>query len=72
MAEIKKWKCDICGSTFEQGETYFEQRNTVNIEIYLNNMLGDGIYKYKDACLNCRIKINDSISNKISQLENST
>ena len=57
MAQIDKWKCDICGNTFEKDDPGYKNRESLIINISMGQFEGNKLIYYEDVCLNCRKKI---------------
>jgi len=70
MAQIYRWKCDICGREFAENDVGFKNRCSFRIEIpTIHGMVSDEVYAYEDTCLNCRTEISIVIENKLEDLK---
>jgi len=69
MAQIHRWKCDICGKEFGENDAGFKTRNSLYIKI--NTLPGHPSEEcgYDDTCIDCRIEIADVIGKKIIELQ---
>ena len=69
MADIKIWKCDICGKRIEEGEAGFLNRHNLCIDVNLGEFHGNSVYTYNDACYDCRNKIDSEICKLLRKME---
>lgn len=70
MATIHRWKCDICGQEFGEGDGGFRNRCSLRIEIpTIHGMASDEVFAYSDTCLNCRTEIAATIEKKLRELK---
>lgn len=70
MAQIHRWKCDICGKEFGEGEAGYETCDKLYIKIRMIPGFPTEEIGYDDTCLNCRSEIADAIGKKIIELQN--
>lgn len=69
MAQINRWKCDICGKEFGEGDAGYKTCDKLYIMIRtIPGFATEGI-GFEDTCLNCRTEISIAIEKKLEELE---
>ncbi len=70
MAQINRWKCDICGKEFGEDDAGYKTCDKLYIMIrMIPGVLAEEI-GFDDTCSNCRTIIADAIGEKIIELQN--
>lgn len=66
---INRWKCDICGREFGEGDSGYKTCDKFYIIIRMPPGFASEEIGYDDTCLNCRTEITDVIGKKIIELQ---
>ena len=69
MAQIKRWKCDICGKEFGEDDAGYKACDKLYVMIRMSLGATEEI-GFDDTCLNCRSEIADVIGKKVIDLQN--
>lgn len=68
MAQINRWKCDICGQEFGEKDAGFSNRAPVNIGIFIDRYVDDRKYIFEDACMSCRFKLAEALDQTLEKI----